>query len=159
MPLFFLVKNTHKLKRTSFVFFSYPTPFTISKMLSIKFPFFLVWALINASGLIAQGEKRPKWSDSFFLHICIQPTLIDDTQILPYKTPSCGHRQIRACKIPCYEDPKCQTLGFNVSIYSCACPAEVSGAYIGDGWKVVTNKEPSLFACFIVLPWWKDLQH
>lgn len=49
-----------------------------------------------------------------------------DTQILPYATPYCGYVDPELeCNIPCYEDPKCQNLGYNVSIYSCACPDQV----------------------------------
>lgn len=48
------------------------------------------------------------------------------TQVLPYATPSSGKSNPAfLCNIECDEDPKCQVIGFNVSIYSCACPAQI----------------------------------
>jgi hypothetical protein len=47
-------------------------------------------------------------------------------QVLPYATPACGESNPGViCTLECDEDPDCQLIGFNVSIYSCACPAQI----------------------------------
>lgn len=64
-------------------------------------------------------------------------TLPDDPfmgpQLLPYNTSDCSFPttdspgyEFRSCLIECAIDPNCQTLGFNRTEISCACPAQVS---------------------------------
>lgn len=51
----------------------------------------------------------------------------EEKEVLPYEVPFCGDIDPESvCSIECYQDPDCQTLGYNLTAFPCKCAAQVT---------------------------------
>lgn len=113
----------------------YILSFTIFTMKFTLSPLLLLLTIICTSARAMPMEQPPKdfqfdnSGSGDFPDPFMQP------QLLPYNTSDCKFphydmdpelRMLQTCLIECALDPNCQTLGFNRTQISCACPAQVS---------------------------------